>query len=99
MQTVLNQEEPEFRSSEQERAVAAVLNLDTPLVVVLPTGGGKTLPFMLAASLPDPGVTIFVAPFRALLHDYVKRLKLNEYRPCTPVSWTDTVRPAGCRQR
>jgi hypothetical protein len=27
MQTVLNQEEPEFRSEEQERAVAAVLNL------------------------------------------------------------------------
>jgi superfamily II DNA or RNA helicase len=78
MQTVLNQEEPEFRSQEQERAVAAVLNLDTPLVVVLPTGGGKTLPFMLAASLPDPGVTILVAPFSALLHDYVKRLKLSK---------------------
>lgn len=78
MQTVLNQEEPAFRSEEQERAVAAVLNLDTPLVVVLPTGGGKTLPFMLAASLPDPGVTILVAPFNALLHDYGKRLKLSK---------------------
>jgi hypothetical protein len=33
---------------------------------------------MLAASLPDPGVTILVAPFNALLHDYVKRLKLSE---------------------
>jgi shikimate kinase len=41
MQKVLKQEEPEFRSKEQERAVAAVLNLDTPLVVVLPTGGGR----------------------------------------------------------
>jgi superfamily II DNA or RNA helicase len=78
MQMVLNQEEPAFRSAEQERAVAAVLNLDTPLVIVLPTGGGKTLPFMLAASLPDPGVTILVAPFNALLHDYVKRLKLSK---------------------
>ena len=78
MQTVLNQEEPAFRSAEQERAVTAVLNLDTPLVIVLPTGGGKTLPFMLAASLPDPGVTILVAPFNALLHDYVKRLKLSK---------------------
>jgi superfamily II DNA helicase RecQ len=78
MRKVLRQEEPEFRSEEQERAVAAVLNLDTPLVVVLPTGGGKSLPFMLAASLPDPGVTILVAPFNALLHDYVKRLKLSE---------------------
>ena len=51
MQKVLKQDEPEFRSVEQERAVAAVLNLDTPLVVVLPTGGGKSLPFMLVASL------------------------------------------------
>jgi hypothetical protein len=78
MQTVLNQEEPAFRSEEQERAVAAVLNLDTPLVIVLPTGGGKTLPFMLAASLPDPGVTILVTPFSAVLHDYVKRLELSK---------------------
>ncbi len=78
MRKVLKQDEPEFRSEEQERAVAAVLNLDTPLVVVLPTGGGKSLPFMLAASLPDPGVTILVAPFNALLYDYVKRLKLSE---------------------
>jgi superfamily II DNA or RNA helicase len=77
MQKVLKQDEPEFRSEEQERAVAAVLNLDTPLVVVLPTGGGKSLPIMLAASLRNPGVTILVAPFTALLKDYVKRLKLS----------------------
>lgn len=77
MQKVLKQEEPEFRSEEQERAVSAVLNLDTPLIVVLPTGGGKSLPFMIAASLRNPGVTILVAPFTALLKDYVKRLKLS----------------------
>jgi superfamily II DNA helicase RecQ len=78
IQRVLQQEDPEFRSEEQERAVAAVLNLDTPLVVVLPTGGRKSLPFMLAASLPDPGVTILVALFNALLHDYMKRLKVSQ---------------------
>jgi superfamily II DNA helicase RecQ len=78
MQKVLKQDEPEFRSEEQEQAVTAVLNLDTLLVVVLPTGRGKSPPFILAASLPDPGVTILVALFNALLHDYVKRLKLSE---------------------
>jgi hypothetical protein len=36
MQKVLKQDEPEFRSEEQEQAVTAVLNLDTLLVVVLP---------------------------------------------------------------
>lgn len=55
-----------------------MLNLDTLLVVVLPTGRGKSLLFMLVASLPDPGVTILVAPFNALLYDYVKQLKLSE---------------------
>jgi superfamily II DNA helicase RecQ len=78
MQTVLNQEEPAFRTEEQERAVAAVLNLDTLLVIVLLTGRGKILLFMLAASLPDPGVMILVAPFNALLYDYIKRLKLSK---------------------
>jgi hypothetical protein len=48
---VLKQDEPEFRSIEQERAMAAVLNLNTPLVVVLPTSRGKSLLFMLVASL------------------------------------------------
>jgi superfamily II DNA helicase RecQ len=78
MRKVLQQEDPEFRSEEQEQAVAAVLNLDTPLVVVLPTGGRKSLPFMLAASLPDPGVTILVALFNALLHDYMKQLNISQ---------------------
>ena len=57
--------------------MATVLNLDTPLVVVLPTSRGKSLPFMLVASLRDPGVIILVALFTALLKDYVKRLKLG----------------------
>jgi superfamily II DNA helicase RecQ len=78
MQKVLNMEEPEFRSEEQARRVDAVLRLDTPLVLVLPTGGGKSLPFMLAASLRNPGVTILVATFNALAKDYVKRLELAD---------------------
>jgi superfamily II DNA helicase RecQ len=55
-----------------------VLNLDMLLIVVLPTGRGKSLPFMLTASLPDPGVTILVTLFNVLLYDNIKRLKLSE---------------------
>jgi superfamily II DNA helicase RecQ len=78
MRKILNMEDPEFRSEEQARGVDAVLRLDKPLVLVLPTGGGKSLPIMLAASLRDPGVTVLVAPFNALAKDYVKRLKLAD---------------------
>lgn len=47
----------------------AILQRETTLVVVLPTGGGKSLLFMVPACLPDPGVTIVVVPFLALLND------------------------------
>jgi superfamily II DNA helicase RecQ len=77
MQKVLKQNKPKFRSKEQEQAVVAMLNLNTLLVVVLFTGGGKSLLFMLAVSLRNLGVTILVALFIVLLKDYVKRLNLS----------------------
>jgi len=76
LKKVLNQEEPEFRSDEQREAVFAALDQQTPLIVVLPTGGGKTLTFTVPAVLRDPGVSIVVAPFNALEKDYVRRLQL-----------------------
>jgi superfamily II DNA helicase RecQ len=76
LKKVLNQAEPEFRSDEQREAVFAALDQQTPLIVVLPTGGGKTLTFTLPAILRDPGVSIVVAPFNALEKDYVRRLRL-----------------------
>jgi superfamily II DNA helicase RecQ len=75
LKKVLNQEEPTFRSAEQEEAVFAALDRQTPLIVVLPTGGGKTLTFTLPAVLRAPGVSIVVAPFNALEKDYVRRLQ------------------------
>jgi superfamily II DNA helicase RecQ len=64
-----------------EAATTGVLPLTTvpiysPLIVVLPTRGGKTLTFTLPAVLRDPGVSIVVAPFNALKKDYVRRLRL-----------------------
>jgi len=76
LKQVLNQEDPKFRSDEQKIAVFAALEQQTPLIVVLPTGGGKTLTFTIPAVLRDPGVSIVVAPFNALEKDYVRRLRL-----------------------
>jgi superfamily II DNA or RNA helicase len=50
-----------------------VLRLDTPLVVVLPTGGGKTLLAIIPALLKPEGLTIVVVPFRALADNIVER--------------------------
>jgi Helicase conserved C-terminal domain/Orsellinic acid/F9775 biosynthesis cluster protein D/DEAD/DEAH box helicase len=62
-----------FNSPEQEEGLHAVLRSETPLVVVLPTGGGKTLLAMLPALLDPEGLTIVVVPFRALADDMVTR--------------------------
>ena len=45
------------------RAMHAIIAGLTPLVVVLPTGGGKSLLFMVPAHLDNTGVTIVVVPY------------------------------------
>jgi superfamily II DNA helicase RecQ len=75
MQQVLGQEEVSFRSVEQEQALQAVLDKQTPLVVVLPTGGGKSLLFSVPACLEGAGVTVVVVPYRALIEDLVERMR------------------------
>ncbi|TKA79675.1 hypothetical protein B0A49_04714 [Cryomyces minteri] len=75
MQKALGQSGISFRSKEQSLAMKAILAGETPLVIVLPTGGGKTLLFTAPACLEDPGVTVVVVPFRALINDLKDRLK------------------------
>jgi superfamily II DNA helicase RecQ len=43
----------------------------TLLVVVLPTGRGKSLLFIVPVCLDDPGVTIVVVPYRVLVNNLV----------------------------
>lgn len=74
MQQALGQLEVAFKSAEQEQAIRAVVYGQTPLVVVLPTGGGKTLLITVPACLPNPGVTIVVVPYRALIEDLLARI-------------------------
>lgn len=74
MQHVLKNSEVSFKSAEQEQAMHAVVQGQTPLVVVLPTGGGKSLLFTVPASMPGARVTILVVPFRALIEDHVQRI-------------------------
>jgi hypothetical protein len=52
-----------------------VLEKQTPLIVVLPTGGGKSLLFTLPACVEGPGVTVVVVPYRALIENLVERIQ------------------------
>jgi superfamily II DNA helicase RecQ len=64
-----------FRSREQEEGTMAVLYGETPVTIVIPTGGGKTVLAMLPVVLEKEGVSIFIAPFRALVDDVVARFR------------------------
>jgi superfamily II DNA helicase RecQ len=88
MQKVLRRDNVIFRSEEQREVLYTIVsgNQTTLLVVVLPTGGGKSLLFMAPACLIDPGVTIVVVPYRILLDNLLKTVKdagidCIEYRP------------------
>jgi superfamily II DNA helicase RecQ len=75
-----------FLSVEQEQALHAVIDGQTPLVVVLPTGGGKSLLFTVPACMENTGVTVVIVPYRALIQDLISRvhtagLECQEWRP------------------
>jgi ATP-dependent DNA helicase RecQ len=59
----------------QEEAVNALLN-HQDLLMLLPTGGGKSLCYQLPTLLMD-GVTVVVSPLLALMYDQVTALKAN----------------------
>jgi superfamily II DNA helicase RecQ len=56
---------------EQEQALYAVLDKQTPLVVVLLIGGGKSLLFAIPALIKGTGVTVVIVPYKALIVDLV----------------------------
>jgi superfamily II DNA helicase RecQ len=74
---VLNQEKLAFRLDKQRKAVFAVIDQQSLLIIILPTKGRKTLTFTLPAVLQEPRVTIVVALFNTLKKDYMRRLRLS----------------------
>lgn len=65
-----------FHSKEQEEGVMAVLDGISPLMIVLATGGGKTLMIQLPALLDrDDKTTVVVTPLVALGDQLVKRMQ------------------------
>ena len=73
LRTLTGDPEARFRSSEQDDAAQYIVNTQTNLLVILPTGTGKSL-LMFLASLADPTSTsLVVVPTVALRQDLVSR--------------------------
>ena len=86
LRTLLGQPTATFRSEEQALATAAMLEqgkshsnrIVDDLLVILPTGTGKTLTWMVAQHLESrDSLTIVIVPFKALLMDLSARLKFH----------------------
>ncbi|MBE9169258.1 DNA helicase RecQ [Pleurocapsales cyanobacterium LEGE 06147] len=63
-----------FRSGQKQIVEEALQNKD--LLIIMPTGGGKSLCFQLPALL-KPGLTVVVSPLIALMQDQVDTLQDN----------------------
>jgi hypothetical protein len=64
--------EAEFRGVQKE-AINAITASESPVVAVIPTGGGKSLLFMLPAFVEQSGTTVIVVPLIALRCDMKRR--------------------------
>ena len=73
LRTVLRDDYTQFRTPQQEEAVRLATTKQTPLVAVLPVGGGKSLIFMVPAILSGSGVTIIVVLYTELKRQLVTR--------------------------
>lgn len=65
----------EFRPQQWEAINAALNGRDT--LVIMPTGGGKSMCYQMPALMADKGLTIVISPLIALMNDQVTSLVAN----------------------
>src|ERR1700733_1415749 len=79
LRTLLKDSDATFKSVYQAKAVQLFLNRETDLLIILPTGGGKSVTFEIAPILEPAGTTVLILPFVALMSEM--RLRLKEVMP------------------
>jgi superfamily II DNA helicase RecQ len=75
LRKLYDDESLEWKSAEQAQALTLVMSWTEQVVVVLPTGAGKSPIFMLPCTLPDAGITILIVPLVSLRCDLLRRLQ------------------------
>jgi superfamily II DNA/RNA helicase len=78
-----------FKSPEQKLAVETVRGRETDAIVILPTGGGKSLSFMLPCFVETELVSILIVPLVSLQQDMLARC---ERVGIDAVSWSGRER-------
>jgi superfamily II DNA helicase RecQ len=68
-----NNPDVQFKSPGQKEMVAEAVSRTRNFIGVLPTGGGKSLVFMLPAFVEDGLWTIVLTPNKMLLRDHLRR--------------------------
>jgi superfamily II DNA helicase RecQ len=66
--------ETQFRGK-QHTALEAIMANKSPIILVMRTGGGKSLMFILPASIREAGTTVVVTPLIALKQDMQRRCR------------------------
>ena len=74
LRTVLHQPNAQWRNEGQRLAVIRGLEWKTDVVVILPTGSGKSAIITTIAHLEKNTVTAVLCPLRSLLVDWQRRL-------------------------
>lgn len=75
LRDVFKDEDARFKSIEQAEAMRETLKRDSDLLVMLPTGGGKSLVYQLPMLLEDEMTTVIIVPFVALVEQVEKQCK------------------------
>lgn len=65
----------QWRCDEQERAMCAIANRQMEVLVVMATGGGKSLLFQLLCCLPGARTTVLIVPLVVLTLDLLRRCR------------------------
>lgn len=65
----------DFKSDSQRDAIRLIVRSLPEAIIVMPTGSGKTLLYILPSLLPNAQVTVVVIPLVALRHDLLRRCK------------------------
>ncbi|KAF8417617.1 hypothetical protein L210DRAFT_3427928, partial [Boletus edulis BED1] len=75
MRELLQREDLEWKSSQQRDAMNTVLQGQTDIVVIMPTGGGKSMLAIIPSLLEDNKTTVLVLPLNSLIMDYERKLQ------------------------